>query len=99
VGVNCFQTVEEPSKITYFRPDPEIYNKQKARIESLKRERDNSKVKEALDELREADDSGENVMPAMMKAVKAYATLEEMTDITVRRHLPAGVKGVFSHIA
>jgi methylmalonyl-CoA mutase N-terminal domain/subunit len=99
VGVNCFQTAEEPSKISYFRPEPEIHNKQKARIEKLRKERDNSKVKQALDELREADDSGENVMPAMMKAVKAYATIGEITNITVRRHVPSEAKSIFSRIA
>ncbi|VUT25069.1 MAG: methylmalonyl-CoA mutase [Candidatus Methanolliviera sp. GoM_oil] len=99
VGVNCFQMEEDPSKITYFRPDPEIYKKQKARAEKLKEERDNDKVEETLNELRDADDSGENVMPAMMKAVKAYATLEEMTDVTVRRHFASGTKSIFSHLS
>jgi len=57
-----------------------------------------------MSELREADDRGDNVMPAVMKAVKAYATVEEITDITVRRYptpgsynSPAyGLKGVIS---
>jgi Methylmalonyl-CoA mutase, N-terminal domain/subunit len=86
VGVNCFQSEEKPGNISYFRPDPELIKKQEEKARRLKKERDNIKVKEALDELREADENGENVMPAMMKAVRAYATLEEITDITIRRY-------------
>ncbi|HBN26553.1 MAG TPA: hypothetical protein DD405_03685, partial [Desulfobacteraceae bacterium] len=56
------------------------------RMVKLRKERDNGKVEDALGELTEADSNGENVMPAMMKAAEAYATLGEMVDITVRRY-------------
>jgi len=86
VGVNCYQMEEKPGNITYFRPDPQLADKLKEKAQKLKSERDNVRVEETLAELREADESGENVMPAIMKAVKAYVTLEEINDITIRRY-------------
>ncbi len=86
VGVNCYRDDTIASGISYFKTDPDLRNKLKERLIKLKKERDNVAVQEALAELKEADDNGDNVMPATMKAVKAYATLEEMCDITVRRH-------------
>ena len=91
VGVNCYKDDEKTAKISVFRADPELGERLRERLEKLKKERDNVKVDEALAELREADDAGDNVMPAIMKAVKAYATIEEMTDITVRRYPTPGV--------
>jgi methylmalonyl-CoA mutase N-terminal domain/subunit len=95
VGVNCYKMEEKPGNITYFRPDPEIAKKMKEKAEKLKSERDSVKVGEALAELREADENGENVMPAIMKAVKAYATLEEINDITIRRYPFVGHSSLF----
>ena len=86
VGVNCYRDDTVASGISYFKTDPNLRDKLKDRLIKLKKERDNVAVEEALAELKEADDNGDNVMPATMKAVKAYATLEEMCDITVRRH-------------
>jgi methylmalonyl-CoA mutase N-terminal domain/subunit len=86
VGVNCYNDDEKTAKISVFRADPKLGERLKQRLEKLKNNRDNVKVDEALSEVREADDRGDNVMPAVMKAVKAYATLEEITDITVRRY-------------
>ena len=86
VGVNCFQDDKKTDKISYFKTDPELRAKLRERVEKLKTKRDNVKLQEALEELREADDKGENTMPATMKAVKAYATIEELLDITVRRY-------------
>jgi methylmalonyl-CoA mutase N-terminal domain len=95
VGVNCYQMEEKPGNITYFRPDPELADKLREKAQKLKSERDDVKVKNALAELREADESGENVMPAIMKAVKAYVTLEEINDITIRRYPFAGASSLF----
>ena len=86
VGVNCYRDDKIASGISYFKTDSNLRDKLKDRLIKLKKERDNVAVQEALAELKEADDNGDNVMPATMKAVKAYATLEEMCDITVRRH-------------
>jgi methylmalonyl-CoA mutase N-terminal domain/subunit len=103
VGVNCYKDDEKTAKISIFRADPRLGERLRERLEKLKKERNNDKIGDILEELREADDRGDNVMPAVMKAVKAYATVEEITDITVRRYPCAGssspmygLKGVLS---
>jgi methylmalonyl-CoA mutase N-terminal domain/subunit len=52
-----------------------------ARLEKHRKNRDNQKVKEALDELRSVALSNENTMPAMMKAVKAGVTVGEVGNL------------------
>ena len=81
VGVNCFQQEEETRKVSFFRRDPKVHERQKERLIRLKRERDNEQVKKALTELHEVTKSGQNVMPAVMKAVRAYATLGEICSV------------------
>jgi methylmalonyl-CoA mutase N-terminal domain/subunit len=57
-----------------------------AQVESLRRlkaERDNDAVERTLDTLRADANAGRNVMPAVMQAVKAYATVGEMTRTLV----------------
>jgi methylmalonyl-CoA mutase N-terminal domain/subunit len=81
VGVNCFEMEEEPYQVPLFRPNPEAAEIQKARLKKLREERDSSRVEKALEELRRATERGDNVMPAVMEAVKAYATLGEICDV------------------
>ena len=54
---------------------------QKKKLERLKDNRDNACVEEALAGLRKASQTEENVMPHMLNAVKAYATLGEITRV------------------
>ena len=49
-------------------------------MEDLKRTRDNARVGRALDGLRTAASGTENLMPPILEAVRAYATLGEMCD-------------------
>ena len=51
------------------------------RAKRLKQERDNRKVNEALGKVREAAGSNENIMPMLIVAVKAYATVGEISDV------------------
>lgn len=81
VGVNCFEMSEEPYQIPLFHSDPQSAEIQKAKLGKLKQERDNQRVKECLEHLRQVTERGENVMPAVMEAVKAYATLGEICDV------------------
>lgn len=81
VGVNCFQQEKEPHKVSFFRRDPKVYERQRERLIRLKRERDTQQVKKALAELHEATEGDQNVMPPVMKAVKAYATLGEICSV------------------
>jgi methylmalonyl-CoA mutase N-terminal domain/subunit len=52
-----------------------------ARLEALRRERDNTAVSAALDALKQVCAGEENVMPYLISAAKAYATLGEMVDV------------------
>lgn len=81
VGVNEF-TSEEKTPITILRIDPEIEKRLVERLNGVKRQRNNAKVKEALDELRKvAEKENENLMPYIIEAVKEYATLGEICDV------------------
>ena len=52
------------------------------RLKQLKKDRDNNKVKEALDNLRKAyENNDKNCMYDTIKAVQAYATLQEIVDV------------------
>jgi methylmalonyl-CoA mutase N-terminal domain/subunit len=80
VGVNKFTTGEERQP-RILEIDEAVEKKQIARLKKLQRERDNRKVKEALEKVRQVAQSSENVMPALIEAVKAYATVGEISDV------------------
>ncbi len=80
VGVNCYRNEQEEDHPVEFHP----YNEADAQvqIDNLKRtraERDNTRVDAALSRLRQDAAAGRNVMPALVEAVKAYASVGEMT--------------------
>ncbi len=79
VGVNKFQ-VEEESPKGLLRVDPTVRVSQIERLKRLKSERDNVKVKNILSELKNAAEGKDNLMPIILEAVKAYATLGEICD-------------------
>jgi methylmalonyl-CoA mutase N-terminal domain/subunit len=81
VGVNKFRLGKEPYKVPIFRPNPKSPEIQIEKLKKFKRERDNGKVAQALQKLEEVSGSEENVMPAVMEAVKAYATVGEITTV------------------
>ncbi|MEZ4670541.1 MAG: methylmalonyl-CoA mutase family protein [Anaerolineae bacterium] len=80
VGVNKHNSNERPA-IPILEMDPEGYQRQVARLKRLRLERDNEAVERALARLRTACEETENVMPHLITAAKAYATLGEMTDV------------------
>ncbi len=79
VGVNKF-TTEEEVKPHLLEIDEEIEKKQIERLRRLKHERDNNKVSQVLDKVREVARSDENIMTVLIEAVRAYATVGEITD-------------------
>jgi methylmalonyl-CoA mutase N-terminal domain/subunit len=79
VGVNDFVQHDEPP-IAVLYIDESASDKQLAKLERLKRERDSAAVQRALDRLRRAARSTENVMLPILDAVRAYATIGEMCD-------------------
>jgi len=82
VGVNEYTIEEEEAEtIPILRIDPKVEEEQIARLQKLKRERDNRKVREVLEKLHYAAEKNENLMPTIIEAVKAYATLGEICDV------------------
>lgn len=80
VGVNKF-TIDEELKIPILKVDPEVQRRQIERLKKVRKERDNEAVKEALDWLRSAAENDENVMPAILEAVKCYASVGEIMGV------------------
>ena len=79
VGVNKFQ-VNEQTPMDLLRVDPAVRISQIERLKTLKSERDNSKVRNILSDLGKAAEGDDNLMPFIVAAVKAYATLGEICD-------------------
>ena len=79
VGVNRFQADEE-RPIPTLQVDPEIERTQVARLNALRTRRDAAKAKAALAEVERRARSAENLMPAILSAVEAYATVGEISD-------------------
>ncbi|MCG0238518.1 MAG: methylmalonyl-CoA mutase family protein [Firmicutes bacterium] len=79
VGVNRYQVEEEPPT-DLLQVDPAVAERQKERIARVKARRDGTLVAERLDALRRAARGNENLMPYILEAVKAYATLGEIAD-------------------
>jgi methylmalonyl-CoA mutase N-terminal domain/subunit len=81
VGVNKY-TVKEESPISTLKIDVKAQRRQVNRLQVLRKQRDQTKVKKALAELKRTyEDDDANCMYPIMKAVRAYATLGEIVDI------------------
>ncbi|RKO67247.1 acyl-CoA mutase large subunit family protein [Desulfofundulus salinus] len=79
IGINKFQMEYEKPK-NLLKVDPAVAERQTAKLRALRERRDNQKVKQVLNNLREAASTKENLMPLFIDAVKAYATLGEICD-------------------
>ncbi len=80
VGVNEL-TEDEPIRIPLLEMDPKGYERQVARLERVRRERDNEQVGVALEALRQVAKGTENTMPYILDCVRAYATLGEIMGV------------------
>ena len=84
VGVNCYVESNEEKPDVEMHPYDEIgANEQIDSIRKIRAERDNEAVGRCLRALRDDAVAGRNVMPAMVQAVKTYATVGEITDTLV----------------
>jgi methylmalonyl-CoA mutase N-terminal domain/subunit len=79
VGVNSFVT--DPVAFDVFAIDPESERAQVGNLERVKAERDEAAVAAGLNSLRVAAEAGDNVVPACVEAVQAYATVGEIADV------------------
>ncbi len=79
VGVNEFVSSAE-APMDMLRIDPKLEEQQIARVKAFRRQRDNSSTTRALSELKKAAEGSENVVPKIVSAVKARATLGEVAN-------------------
>jgi methylmalonyl-CoA mutase N-terminal domain/subunit len=83
VGVNDF-IAEEERAIPTLRIDPQLEREQIQRLQALRVKRDANKTQAAIAELERRATTSENLLPAILGAVEAYATVGEISD-TLRR--------------
>jgi methylmalonyl-CoA mutase N-terminal domain/subunit len=81
VGVNKYVMDEEMGEVEFHPFNPEVVGSQKKRIAEIKASRDKREVDEALAALKKAAQTDDNVMPYLLRAVKAYTTLGEITRV------------------
>jgi methylmalonyl-CoA mutase N-terminal domain/subunit len=79
VGVNKYQ-VEEEAYLKIFQVNPEVEKRQMDRLRELKKGRDNRQVEKELAMVKNAAEEGVNMIPSILGAVKAYATLGEISN-------------------
>jgi methylmalonyl-CoA mutase N-terminal domain/subunit len=80
VGVNKY-VVEEKAPPEILRIDEAVEEKQIARLQGVKKERDNRRVVQILKDLRAASRTDKNLMPYVIEAVKEYTTEQEICDV------------------
>jgi methylmalonyl-CoA mutase N-terminal domain/subunit len=78
VGVNAFKADDPP--VTVMKVDPALEAQQVARLQAFRARRSGAAAKGALDQVRAAAKGKENLMPPILAAVKAEATLGEISD-------------------
>ena len=78
VGVNEYVMEEKPVPILYI--DETVEREHTARVAALRERRDNTRVTRSLGDLKDAARGKDNVMPLIIEASRAYATLGEMCD-------------------
>jgi methylmalonyl-CoA mutase N-terminal domain/subunit len=79
VNVNVYEPKDE-SDVKLHRASLEAEQKQVENLKALKERRDNAKVQEALEDIKKACFEGENVMYPTIEAVRAYATVGEISS-------------------
>jgi methylmalonyl-CoA mutase N-terminal domain/subunit len=80
VGVNRFQE-EEGAKIPILRVDPKLEREQVERLRAFRAARSGDALRHALNAVKSAAASGENLMPPIIDAVDCGVTLGEISDI------------------
>ena len=80
VGLNEYRS-EEQVKIKPLRYDPKAERKVVSSLKAFKKERDNSRIEKALEAVKRCAEKDENLVPPVYEAVKAYATVGEISDV------------------
>ena len=83
VGMNKFVAEDEKQEkreMKFHEADPRVRERQIDRLNQVRNERDEGAVENCLDELKEKARRKENLMPYLIKTVKAYASIEEIME-------------------
>ena len=81
VGVNCYEEGEGGPTIDVLKIDPAVEKEQHQRLASLRKKRDAKKAKSALDAVRSACRSKDNLLERFVAAAHAYCTLGEICGV------------------
>jgi methylmalonyl-CoA mutase N-terminal domain/subunit len=81
VGVNKFRDDSAAPAMSVHRADPSLARRQIARLQEVRGSRDQAKVSAALDALRDGAGGKENLMPRLLDAVRAYASVGEIAGV------------------
>ncbi|MFX1391538.1 MAG: methylmalonyl-CoA mutase [Promethearchaeota archaeon] len=79
VAVNQFEQ-REPCSVPLLKIDEEVAKEQIRKLKKLKEERNNDKVKQKLERLKDAAKGTENLMPFIIDAVREYASIGEIIN-------------------
>ncbi|MEE9168407.1 MAG: methylmalonyl-CoA mutase family protein [bacterium] len=79
VGVNCYRKEEEAKTVEFHPYNEENSQKQIARLNAVKNERNFRTVQKCLEQIKKDTKENVNLMPSVIEAVKAYATVGEIT--------------------
>lgn len=80
VGLNCFRDENEVRTVEFHPYHEEDAQKQIRKLQKIKNERDNQKVNDCLNAIKEDAQNNKNLMPSVIEAVKVYATVGEITN-------------------
>ena len=83
VGVNCYRTEDEEPDVEFHPYDEADARAQVARLAEVRCTRDGAAVERSLEAVRRAAAEGSNTMPSIVEAVKAYASVGEITGALV----------------
>jgi len=81
VGINDYTIEEDWIPVKLLRVHSKVEKEQVANLQNMKKGRNNKKVKGVLDKLHDDADHDKNLMPTIIDAVKAYATLGEICNV------------------
>src|SRR5690606_4755029 len=79
VGVNRFAD-DAPQPVELFQIDPAVEQQQAERVRAVRSSRSEAEWRAALDGVEQAARGGENLVPPIVRAVEARATLGEVAD-------------------
>jgi len=81
VGVNKFTSGEKQREVELYEPSEDILQRQRSRLKEVKGSRDQEEVTQALAKVRRLAAGGENLLPPILEAVRAYASVGEICNV------------------